>query len=33
MGVCGIPMVEIMPVDVMSRADKALVELGKIDGF
>ena len=33
MGVCGIPMVEIMPCDVVSRADKALVELGKIDGF
>ena len=33
MGVCGVPMVEIMPADVVSRADKALVELGKVDGL
>ncbi len=33
MGVCGVPMVEIMPSDMISRADKALVEIGKIDGF
>lgn len=33
MGVCGIPMVENMPQDVVSRADKALVEIGKVDGF
>ncbi len=33
MGVCGIPMVENMPSDVASRADKALVEIGKVDGF
>ena len=33
MGVCGTPMVEVMPSDVLSRADKALVEIGKIDGF
>ncbi|SFE25194.1 dimethylamine:corrinoid methyltransferase [Peptostreptococcaceae bacterium pGA-8] len=33
MGVCGVPMVEMMPSDMISRADKALVEIGKIDGF
>ena len=33
MGVCGVPMVEIMPADIVSRADKALVELGKVDGL
>ncbi len=33
MGVCGIPMCEIMPQDVASRAGKCLVEIGKVDGF
>ena len=33
MGVCGTPMTENMPSDMLSRADKALVEIGKIDGF
>jgi len=33
MGVCGVPMCEMMPSDMISRADKALVEIGKIDGF
>lgn len=33
MGVCGVPMVENMPSDMISRADKALVEIGKVDGF
>lgn len=33
MGVCGTPMCDMMPSDVISRADKALVEIGKIDGL
>jgi len=33
MGVCGIPMCENLPADQVSRADKALVEIGKIDGL
>jgi dimethylamine--corrinoid protein Co-methyltransferase len=33
MGVCGIPMCENLPSDVVSRADKALVEICKIDGL
>lgn len=33
MGVGGIPMCEIIPNDVVSRADKALVEICKIDGL
>lgn len=33
MGVCGIPMCENLPADVVSRADKALVEICKIDGL
>lgn len=33
MGVCGIPMSEILPSDVVSRADKAMVEICKIDGL
>ncbi len=33
MGVCGIPMCENLPADVVSRADKALVEIAKIDGL
>ena len=33
MGVCGIPMCEILPPDSVSRVDKALVEIAKIDGL
>jgi len=33
MGVGGIPMCEVVPCDVVSRADKALVEICKIDGL
>lgn len=33
MGVGGVPMNEIPPVDVVTRADKALIEIGKADGL
>ncbi|HII92964.1 MAG TPA: [dimethylamine--corrinoid protein] Co-methyltransferase [Methanosarcina sp.] len=33
MGVCGAPMVEIPPIDAVSRAAKALVEIGRADGI
>ncbi len=33
MGVGAIPMNEVPPVDVVSRADKALIEIGKADGL
>lgn len=33
MGVCGIPMVEMPPIDSVSRAAKALVEIGMADGL
>ena len=33
MGVCGVPMCENLPSDVVSKADKALVEISKIDGL
>lgn len=33
MGVGGIPMCETLPADVVSRADKALIEICKIDGL
>jgi len=33
MGVCGIPMCENVPTDVVSRAVKCLVEICKIDGL
>lgn len=33
MGVCGIPMCEILPTDTVSRADKALIEICNIDGL
>jgi dimethylamine--corrinoid protein Co-methyltransferase len=33
MGVGGIPMCETIPHDVVSRADKALIEICKIDGL
>lgn len=33
MGVCGVPMCENLPVDIVTRVDKALVEICKIDGL
>ena len=33
MGVGGVPMCETIPADVVSRADKALIEICKIDGL
>jgi dimethylamine--corrinoid protein Co-methyltransferase len=33
MGVCGVPMVENMTSDVVSRVDKCLIEICKIDGL
>ncbi|KUO50054.1 MAG: dimethylamine methyltransferase [Desulfitibacter sp. BRH_c19] len=33
MGVGAIPMTEVPPVDAVSRADKAIVEIGKADGL
>jgi dimethylamine--corrinoid protein Co-methyltransferase len=33
MGVGAIPMNEVPPVDAVTRADKALVEIGKADGL
>jgi dimethylamine--corrinoid protein Co-methyltransferase len=33
MGVCGMPMCEIIPTDIVCRVDKALVEICKIDGL
>jgi dimethylamine--corrinoid protein Co-methyltransferase len=33
MGVCGIPMCDNVPTDVVSRADKCMVEICKIDGL
>lgn len=33
MGVGGIPMTEMPPIDAVARSDKALVEIGKIDGL
>lgn len=33
MGVCGIPMNENLPADIVSRADKCLIEICKIDGL
>lgn len=33
MGVCGTPMVEMMPSDMVSKADKALIEICNIDGL
>jgi dimethylamine--corrinoid protein Co-methyltransferase len=33
MGVGGVPMCEVIPGDVVSRADKALIEICKIDGL
>jgi dimethylamine--corrinoid protein Co-methyltransferase len=33
MGVCGVPMWEVLPVDAVTRVGKALIEICKIDGF
>jgi dimethylamine--corrinoid protein Co-methyltransferase len=33
MGVGGIPMLETPPIDAVTRASKALVEIGKADGL
>jgi dimethylamine--corrinoid protein Co-methyltransferase len=33
MGVCGVPMFEVPPIDAVSRAAKALVQIGKADGL
>jgi dimethylamine--corrinoid protein Co-methyltransferase len=33
MGVCGVPMVENMSADIVSRVDKCLIEICKIDGL
>lgn len=33
MGVGSVPMNEVPPVDAVSRADKALIEIGKADGL
>ena len=33
MGVCGVPMCENLPSDIVSKADKALIEIGRIDGL
>lgn len=33
MGVCGIPMSEVLASDVVSRADKALIEICNLDGL
>ena len=33
MGVCGVPMTEVTPVDAVTRAAKAMVEIADIDGI
>ncbi len=33
MGVCGVPLFEVTPLDAVSRAAKALVQIGKADGL
>lgn len=33
MGVCGVPMFEVPPIDAVTRTSKALVEIGKADGL
>ena len=33
MGVCGLPLLEKPPIDCVTRASKALVEIGKADGL
>jgi dimethylamine--corrinoid protein Co-methyltransferase len=32
MGVCGVPMAETPPMDAVTRAAKAMVEIADIDG-
>jgi len=33
MGVCGVPMFEVPPIDAVTRVSKALVQIGKADGL
>jgi len=33
MGVCGVPMFEVPPIDAVTRTSKALVQIGKADGL
>ena len=33
MGVCGVPMCENLPSDIVSKVDKALIEISRIDGL
>ena len=33
MGVCGVPMFEVPPIDAVTRAAKSLVQIGKADGL
>jgi len=33
MGVCGVPMFEVPPLDAVTRASKSLVQIGKADGL
>jgi dimethylamine--corrinoid protein Co-methyltransferase len=33
MGVCGVPMCEVLPVDAVTRVGKALIEICNIDGL
>jgi dimethylamine--corrinoid protein Co-methyltransferase len=33
MGVCGMPMCDLIPADISSRVDKAMIEICKIDGL
>ncbi len=33
MGVCGIPVFEVPPIDAVTRAAKSLVQIGKADGL
>ena len=33
MGVCAVPMYEASPIDCVTRASKALVQIGKADGL
>jgi len=33
MGVCGVPMFEVSPIDAVTRTSKALVLIGKADGL
>jgi hypothetical protein len=33
MGVGGVPMFEVPPADVLTRASAAMVEIGRVDGL